>query len=323
MFQGADTDQLRSVAASLDSSARAVGDLLLNTRSAGKALTWDGTDADRFHEQLDGVALSAGRQLQELLALLSSDLVGQASQQDETSATLLGSASGLGLVSFPVGRWPEEGFDALWPMLTDDLDGIEVPLWGDEREAALSTWGSEGATSLGALTLAGTGSAALLSARAGGSAGATFDKNGARASVRGNAGAYLATAEASGRATFGLAEARGDVRAFAGAEADVKGDVFAGPSGIGASAGGSAFAGAKATAEGSLDVAGVGGSARGELWAGIGAEASADVVVSAEQVKISVSAGAALGLGGSVEFEIDVNPKEVVTNVGRFLNPFD
>lgn len=104
--------------------------------------------------------------------------------------------------------------------------------------------------------------------------------------------------------------------AMAGAEAKADASVAIGKDGIRTSAGAEAFAGVKAGGEVGGSIAGVGGTAGGEVYAGIGAHANIDANFSAESVKVKVDVGAAIGIGGGVNFSVDVNPKEFLEDTG-------
>lgn len=89
---------------------------------------------------------------------------------------------------------------------------------------------------------------------------------------------------------------------------------------------GEVFAGAKAEGKAGLEVAGVTAGVKGGVWAGIGAEGSLDVGFSDGKLKIGASGGLALGVGGSigVNVELDVGEfvdtaKDVADDIGDFF----
>jgi hypothetical protein len=150
--------------------------------------------------------------------------------------------------------------------------------------------------------------------------GASVDLNSMTAKVDAGARAeaHLLGATASGSRTFGgsalntATSVRGD--AYVGAEAGAKAGVNFNPrtGNAGVSAGLDAFAGAKAkgrvrqsfgAAGENLGAVGV----RGEAWAGIGASADASAGFEDGKFKISGSIGAALGVGGKVGFDLEVD----------------
>lgn len=132
------------------------------------------------------------------------------------------------------------------------------------------------------------------------------DSNGLKASA--TVGIGLAAAGASGMLGNSNTNVSGKVDAYVGAKAD--GNVSVGKDGL--SAGASAFAGAKVEGGVSGQVAGIGAGVKGEAWAGIGAEAKATIGRNDEgKITVGAKLGVGLGLGGSVSFEITIDPKEM------------
>ena len=187
---------------------------------------------------------------------------------------------------------------------------------GARRSVTAATASAE--TSVGGVDLTG----AIYAGRLGGmtNANATVDLN--SATVKANAGvrgeAHLVGVSASANRRIGTdalnttSSVKGD--AFVGADAGANVGVnFSPRSGsAGVSAGLDAFAGAKAKGKvrQSLGVAGenigaVGVS--GEAWAGIGASANATAGFEDGKFKLSASVGAALGVGGKVGFDVEVD----------------
>lgn len=117
-----------------------------------------------------------------------------------------------------------------------------------------------------------------------------------------------AKASAEGRIDAGLLGANAKGEAFAGGLAGAQ--ISAGPQGLNAKA--EAFAGAKATGKVGADLGGLGVNVTGEGWAGAGAEAG--VTFGKDESgkwKVGADAGAAVGLGGKVGFEVTVDPAKV------------
>ena len=106
----------------------------------------------------------------------------------------------------------------------------------------------------------------------------------------------------------------GERPGFAGAEAGA--DVGLGPEGF--SAGGKAFAGAKATAAGGAEAGGVGVGVTGEAWAGPGVEADLTFGEERDDGKFHIGAevGASPILGGKVGMEFTVDPGKVADTAG-------
>ncbi|MCA2980144.1 MAG: hypothetical protein INH37_17885, partial [Myxococcaceae bacterium] len=160
----------------------------------------------------------------------------------------------------------------------------------------------------------------VLSAYADGKGNVTIGK---ATNVEGKieAGAVLVQGTVEGKAKLGktgldaTGKAEATVGATAAASGGVRVDVFSKKPTVKVKAGVEAFAGAKASVEGRVgnDYAGVG--ARAEAWAGIGAKAKADVGIEGGRFKAKVELGAALGVGGSLSFSVDVNYQKAVDKV--------
>jgi hypothetical protein len=136
-----------------------------------------------------------------------------------------------------------------------------------------------------------------------------------------DAGAVLTQGTVEGKAKLGRTglEATGKAEATVGvtgsASGQVRFDVFSKTPTVKVKAGAEAFAGAKASVEGRIgnDYAGVGAKAEG--WVGIGAKAKADIGIEGGKFKAKVELGAALGIGGSLSFSVDVNYQKAVDSV--------
>ncbi|MDI3403221.1 hypothetical protein [Streptomyces cavernicola] len=159
--------------------------------------------------------------------------------------------------------------------------------------------------------------------------------------LAGEAEAYVGakTSAAGGITHEGI---KGEATAFAGAEASAKGTADAGPVGVygraeakagaeagvsagagldGLHAGAEAFAGAKASAAGGADIGGLGAGGTVEGWAGIGAEAEATLGKGEDgKWHIGAKAGAALGIGGEVGFEVTVDPGKIADTASDAAN---
>lgn len=135
------------------------------------------------------------------------------------------------------------------------------------------------------------------------------------------AGAVLGQVTVEGKAKLGKTglEATGKAEATVGvtgsASGNVRVDLFSKKPTVKVKAGVEAFAGAKASVEGRVgnDYAGVG--AKAEAWAGIGAKAKADIGIEGGKFKAKVELGAALGIGGSLSFSVDVNYQKGIDTV--------
>lgn len=115
------------------------------------------------------------------------------------------------------------------------------------------------------------------------------------------------------------AEAQGHANAFAGAEAEGKGDLNITSDGASGSLGGGAFAGARAEAGGSGALSIDGNDfARGEggvdARAGIGAEFNVDAGYQDGQISYGIDMGAALGVGAGYQYSGSVDAPGIVTH---------
>ncbi|MYT73158.1 MULTISPECIES: putative T7SS-secreted protein [unclassified Streptomyces] len=142
-----------------------------------------------------------------------------------------------------------------------------------------------------------------------GSAGAGIEDGRLQAQASGKA--YLAQTTAEGKYEAGLFEASGKAQAFAGVDASAKASIGT----DGAHLGGEALAGAKASAEGHASVAGVGVGGTAEGWAGAGVSAHADAGMEDGKLVIGGDVGAALGLGGKVGWQVEIDPSKVADAV--------
>jgi uncharacterized protein YukE len=125
--------------------------------------------------------------------------------------------------------------------------------------------------------------------------------------------AYVGQATAEGKYEAGPMETSGKAQAFAGAEASARGSVGM----DGAHAGAEAFAGAKATAESHSSVAGVGVGGEAEGWAGAGAAAHVDAGRQEDGKYVAGGdVGVGLGLGAKLSGQIEVDPGKVTDAVG-------
>lgn len=125
------------------------------------------------------------------------------------------------------------------------------------------------------------------------------------------AGAVLGQAGIEGKTKLGAVDLTGKAEATVGvtgtASGQVRFDLFSAKPAVKVKAGVDAFIGAKVSAEGRVgnDYAGVG--VKGELMAGLALKAKADVGIEGGKFKAKVELGAALGIGGSLSFSVDVN----------------
>ena len=125
------------------------------------------------------------------------------------------------------------------------------------------------------------------------------------------AGAVLAQGTFQTKNKIGSVDVTSKTEATIGATGTASGqvrfDLFSGKPAVKVKAGVDVFVGAKVSAEGRVgnDYAGVG--VKGELMAGLALKAKADVGIAGGKFKAKVELGAALGIGGSLSFSVDVN----------------
>jgi hypothetical protein len=63
--------------------------------------------------------------------------------------------------------------------------------------------------------------------------------------------------------------------------------------------------------------AGVGG----EVYAGIGGHFKVDGQVNFNHIKAEVDMGAAIGVGGGVKFNVDIEPKQIINDISKLPLP--
>ncbi|HEV7651715.1 MAG TPA: hypothetical protein VGP26_26475 [Actinophytocola sp.] len=210
------------------------------------------------------------------------------------------------------GQWGEEFDKRQGP-------GVDATIVGGRARGNLFGANAKGAAQFGDVTAAGQADAKALGGEASATAGISRDGLNAQARVNG----YLAQVSASGSAHYGIAEVGGSGQAYVGGEAGAHGAI--GTDGV--RVGADAFAGAKATGELHGDLGGLGAGGTGEAWAGVGAEADATLGRGEDgKWTIGAEAGAGLGIGGKVGFEVTVDPGEISDTLGDAagaLNPFD
>lgn len=197
---------------------------------------------------------------------------------------------------------------------------VEKDLWDEKAHAAVAE-GKVGDDKTGA-----SGEVLSANAETKGSAGIDATR-GAYVEGTAEAGAYLAKGEAHWTGDHGTTA---NVEGYIGAEAEANAGAQIGPGGAKVEAGIGGFAGGKIEGGVHQDLGPANVGASGSLSYGIGAHADVGGEFSPDKVGVSVDVGATLGLGGSVKFDVSVNPKELVSDVGDAgkkvvgaLNPFD
>lgn len=183
-------------------------------------------------------------------------------------------------------------------------DGMDAHA-GVEYGASAS---ADGQVKAGALSASGSASA---DAGVGADANAHIGKDGVNLGADVHAGVE---AKAEGEADLGPGSIGGSAEGEAGAEAHANMSI----DDHGAHAEAGAMAGARVAGDLHGDVGGVGAGVHGEAWAGVGAEAKLDFGPDKNgEWHIGGSAGAGLGVGGKVGFEVTVDPGEVVDTADK------
>jgi len=131
--------------------------------------------------------------------------------------------------------------------------------------------------------------------------------------------AYKGTLDVEGVNYQPGVEAQGNANAFAGAEAEGKGDLNISSEGARGNLGGEAFAGAKAEAggEGGLSIDGnefARGGGGVNARAGIGVEANVDAGYQDGQITYGMNFGAALGVGAGYHYQGSIDAPGIITH---------
>lgn len=292
---GADIGDLERGAASLESLGGRIGAMARPLRSQLYSSHWHGGAAERFRHEWDSVHAPGLAQAEDFLRSAGHQLRREAEEQRRASGhggSGIGAAPAalIGILAGASGAWARRSSVA-------------------ER---VGEWTSED----GQLTASGRVVVGSADGSASMGAGMDGDSYRAHAEARGR----LALLEAQGEVRYGNesigAGARAD--AMVGVDAGVDASAQIGPDGVSVGAGGEAFAGARVEASGDVELGAVGAGATAEGWAGVGVEADADASITMEEVSISVSFGAALGLGGSVGGTVSFSPKKVLEGLTKW-----
>lgn len=174
------------------------------------------------------------------------------------------------------------------------------------------TFWSDSANASGTLGGAGWNVTNQVSTNVGATGSASF-QNG-QFQVSGDAKANLLEAQGSESISAGPVTVQNTYDATVGADANAQAAVGA----DGANLHAGAFVGGQVTAKQSVDVAGVGVGATESLRYGVGAQVNADASWNDGDIKLDLSAGAALGVGGSVGANIDVNLPKIGSEIEQY-----
>lgn len=141
--------------------------------------------------------------------------------------------------------------------------------------------------------------------------GANVEVNSDGISAGVNAKAVLAAGDIEGSAEYGIASVGGE--AHAAVEASAEGTASLGKDGLNLE--GEVFAGGRLTGDVHGEVGGVGVGGHGELQAGVGISGDANFGMKDGKLQIGASFGAALGIGGKVGFDVEIDPAEVTSTI--------
>jgi hypothetical protein len=130
-------------------------------------------------------------------------------------------------------------------------------------------------------------------------------------------GALLATLAAQGRLGNDHVNARGAAHVSAEASAEASARAHLGPDGGALRGGVSAGARLEAGVDGNVKVSGVDVGARGEVYAGVDFHAQVETSFTADSIRTEIDVGAALGVGGGMSVDVEVNPRELAHDVNR------
>ncbi|MDQ2710565.1 MAG: hypothetical protein M3Z25_24385, partial [Actinomycetota bacterium] len=182
----------------------------------------------------------------------------------------------------------------------DLLDGQlklgELKAYADVFDAS-----ARGSLRHGDLTVTGA-AAASYGADATASAGLT--KDGLEANAELSVGLRAAVRES---ANYGILGAHAGVEGLAGAAAGAGLTVAKDEVEVA----GEAFAGGKVSGDLGADVGGIGAGVHGAAWAGVGAELRGGYEYKDGKFHLGGHAGAALGIGGAVGFDVTIDPEEI------------
>ncbi|MGY0491355.1 putative T7SS-secreted protein [Streptomyces sp. WG-D5] len=198
------------------------------------------------------------------------------------------------------------------PQAAEEKKGVGTGLSvaGDSVSGDASVWGADAMGRGNALGGDVAGRAGIDLLGVAGSAGYGVEDTNLSGQASGKA--YLAQASAEGRYEAGRFESSAKAEAFVGGQADVGASVGS----HGARLGAEGFVGGKATTEAHASVAGVGVGGTAEGWVGIGAEAHLDAGMQKGKLVIGGSAGAAVGFGGQVGGQVEIDPGKVTDAMG-------
>lgn len=342
-MHGADTGQLREFATRLRSASERLTGMSGQVAGLLNSVNWDGPDADHFRHVWTSDLKQKLTEVARVLGESGTTLERNATEQDKASGLLPGGGLGgghsgggggtTGGGGNQGGGQPDSGPPTGW-----SAGASAAASWG--KKDTLSISGDEGTHRWGTNDpKKDEGKVRVQVAGAHAQVGATYhDENvdvllGAKAEgkvyVGSNGlsvdGSVIAGVQASAHGSAAIApytDVTGKVTVTAGALASGSASI----STEGANLSGKAFAGAKIEGQAGVDVGGVYGGVKGEAWAGIGIEGSAKYGFQSDgKWHISLSGGAALGVGGKIGIDLAFDPGKIVntvTDIGSKIGKF-
>lgn len=320
---GADSEELRRLAARCAQAAGQIDTLARTLRQRLYSAGWDGHDAQTFRRDWEGRHSPVLTSVASGLRAAGQTLLAEAQQQTDASsaragagipfwAAALATASGRGVAR----ALPASTAAALVQFLVKISDpGTRLAIsavWertlGIERSVG-------GSGSYGFLPYDYRASASA-EARVYGDASAELSSDGLTAQAGIGAG-LAATLAARGRLGNDHVNVRGGAHVSAEASAKATGSAELGPRGGTVLGGVSAGARLEAGVDGNVKVSGVDVGARGEVYAGVDVHAEVEASFTVDKIKAEIDVGAAFGFGGGVSVDVEVSPLEIARDVNR------
>ena len=310
---GADPEGLEQFASDLSQASGQFRQIQRQLSARIHSAPWSGSDASRFLDSWRGPYSSSLLSTASALEQAASIVRRNAEEQRAAGAAESGSTSAWsGMASGFAGGGGGVGA------------GSEASGWhGLSGSAEVS-----GSRSIGSLTM--TGGANVETFKAHTDSGTYFNTPkydlvsgewsplavGATASAAYN----IAAASANGSAKLGAATVGATASASVGAQADAQAGLSLGKNGVGAHAGVGGSVGARVDGSTSAEAFGQKATVQGHAIAGLELHADIDANVSLNKVEMSLSIGAALGVGGGWDVKVELDPIAAAQNLEKFAN---
>ncbi len=305
---GMDADQVRAFAAKVDSQASLISAVISTVNSLVGQLphVWVGSDASEFVGWWMNKHRPALQSALDSITGLATSARNNADAQDLVSGVSTGT---------PPGQTSLTGGDPASRLLDFALNGTSATQQASAGWSAQAN--AQGSTHFGAIPLSGDAHAQAF-ANATEQSHATLSKDGAEAGVTAAVGVG-ATAAASGRIGNDMASLDGNADASVGADAKGSASAAIGLDGADLKGDAGAFVGGQVDGNVSGQVGGVGVGLGGHAYAGAGVHVGGEAQIGLDETKVSLSLGAALGVGAGVDVTFDVKPEQVLDDIGKVL----